>query len=218
MSWNENYFDFGNTPAIHSFSFQNLLPHGVMDRPVSPTNQFRIVSGSGIKFVPPGGRCDVSVSYQPDGAPAAGQLQLRFIDLVTKADYLSAPVQLFGNGVAYVATTHLDGVYSFPPLTVAASASRAAPRSASHSIAVWLQIHGIDPVYFKPMDVASPFQILSNGCAGVLLPGSQCSMTVGFAPSSPGHYQTIFRPSVVNAATGAPVPVQTLTLVGTAVG
>jgi hypothetical protein len=43
-------------------------------------------------------------------------------------------------------------------------------------------------------------------------------MTVQFAPSSPGHYQTIFRPTAVNAATGAAVPAQTLTLVGTAVG
>jgi hypothetical protein len=112
-------------------------------------------------------------------------------------------------------------VYTFPQVTVAAlgaSGRRTAPRAAPNSIVLWLQIYGSDPVYFNPLYVASPFQLMSNGCAGVLQPGSQCSMTVQFAPSSPGRYQTIFQPSAGNAATGAAVPVQTLTLVGTAVG
>jgi hypothetical protein len=219
VSWNQNYFDFGYAPAIHSFSYQNLLPHGVIGLPVGAPKQFRVSDGC-TRVVFPGGRCNVSVSYQPDGAPAAGQLLLWFTDVVTHANFLSPPVQLFGNGAAYVATSHLNGVYSFPRVTVAAavaSASRFAPLSAPNSIALWLQIHGGYPVYFNPVDVASPFQVVF-GSARVVQPGTQCSMTVQFAPSSPGVYQTTLQPSAVNAATGAAVPAQTLTLVGIGVG
>jgi hypothetical protein len=162
----------------------------------------------------------VFVSYQPDGAPAAGQLLFSFTDVVTHANFLSPPVRLFGNGAAYVATSHLNGVYSFPQVTVAAaaaSARRTALLRAPNSMALWLEIHGGDPVYFHPVDVASPFRIVS-GCARVVQPGSQCSMTVQFAPNSPGLYQTTLQLSAVNAATGAAVPAQTLTLVGTGVG
>jgi hypothetical protein len=220
VSWNQNYFDFGNAPAIHTFSYQNLSPHGVIGLPVGPSNQFSVASNGCTSVVPPKGRCNVSVYYQPDGAPAAGQFLLLFTDVVTHAKFLSPPVQLFGNGAAYVVTSHLNGVYSFPQVTVAAaatSARRTGPPSASNSIALWLAIHGRDPVYFNPVVVASPFQVVS-GCVRVVQPGSQCSMTVQFAPSNPGLYQTTLQLSAVNAATGAAVPAQTLTLVGTGVG
>jgi hypothetical protein len=220
VSWNQNYFDFGNAPAIHTFSYQNLNPHGVIGLPVGSPNQFSVGSNGGRRVVPPRGWCSVSVYYQPDGAPAAGQLLLSFTDVVTNANFLSPPVQLFGNGAAYVATSHLNGVYSFPQVTVAAaatSARRTGPPSAPNSIALWLAIHGRDPVYFNPVVVASPFQVVS-GCARVVQPGGQCSMTVQFAPSSPGLYQTTLQLSAVNAATGAAVPAQTLTLIGTGVG
>jgi hypothetical protein len=220
VPWNQNYFDFGTAPGIHSFSYQNLLRHGVIGIPVGAPKQFRVVTDGWTRVVLPGGQCKVSVSYQPDGAPAAGQLLLWLTDVVTHANFLSTPVQLFGNGAAFVATSQLNGVYSFPRVRVAAagaSARRIAPLSAPNSIALWLQIHGGDPVYFNPVDVASPFQVVS-GCARTVEPGSQCSMTVQFAPSSPGLYQTTLQPSAINAATGAAIPAQTLTLVGTGVG
>jgi hypothetical protein len=220
VPWSENYFDFGNGPSTHTFTYQNLGHHDWIDLPVGPDyNTFSILSDTCQSPVPPGGSCSVSVSYLPNGAPATGQFQLQFTDTVTGASHLSPPVQLFGNGAEYIATNHRNGLYSFPTVTLpGASQTRktAALASAQNPITLWLQIHGGDPVYFNSLLLGTPFQVVSNGCQRVVQQQTQCPVTVQFAPTSPGHYQATLQPSAVNPASGAGVPAQTLTLVGTA--
>jgi hypothetical protein len=221
VPWNQNYFDFANTPSTHTFTYWNLGHHPWIDLPVgSFGNTFAIMSDTCESAVLPGGSCSVSVAYQPDGAPATGELQLQFTDTVSGASHLSPPVQLFGGGAEYVATTHLNGVYRFPETTLpagAASRASAAAQSASNPITLWLQIHGGDPVFFNPVQVASPFQVVSDGCEQVVREGTECPITIQFAPTTAGRYQVTLQPSAGDAATGAAVPTQALTLIGTAV-
>jgi hypothetical protein len=123
VPWSQNYFDFGSAPSTHTFTYWNLGHHPRIDLPVGPFgNTFGLVSDTCEAVVLPGASCSVSVAYQPSGAPAAGAFQLRFTDTVTGAVHLSPPVQLFGYGAEYVATTHLNGVYKLPEVTLPAAA------------------------------------------------------------------------------------------------
>jgi hypothetical protein len=222
VPWSQNYFDFANAPSTHTFTYWNLGHHPWIDLPVGPSGDtFGIVSDTCESPVPPGGSCSVSVAYQPNGRPAAGEFQLQFTDTVTGAGHLSPPVQLFGGSAEYVATTHLNGVYRFPEVTLPASAGSrtgAAAQSAPNPITLWLQIHGGDPVLFNPLQVASPFQVVSDGCQEIVQQGTECPITLQFSPAGAGRYQAALQLSAVDAATGGVVPAQTLTLIGTAVG
>lgn len=187
-SWNFGTVLLGNKTASRNFILFNPGPFTIdIGTPVSTAPDFVLTSSSCTSTIGPSERCNIGVSFAPQGTGLrAGQLyipglllgrgKVLLIDVFLPPPLVTADLSGTGSVQADLGT---PSALDFGNLVIG---------SGPQSLPAEITNNGNGTLTFSSISVSDPFTLV-NGCPPNLSPGQSCSLTVGFDPVALGPFE-----------------------------
>jgi hypothetical protein len=226
--WPNWYYDFGPTAATHTFTYTNVITHPVVDKPAPFTypQAFHVTADTCTAPVSPNATCTITVAFTPVTSlgPLYDALALSFTDVTTGKPITTPKVSLFAQRAEYVTSSAYPTGYVMFPNTP--HSARHVARGSVHPDYPVIVIVYVWPWWWwkpwpppPPWDIygplTGPWTVQGDTCMNVPTGQTSCQVSVGFNPTSVGTFTAQLNMTFTNEQTGATMPSQTLTLIGT---